>query len=119
MFMDVREVLGPNPKGDAAGEPAGAALHRLNAMHKGISGAVGKEASAMARIFSEPAAALAAFVTRIFEQRLKVGLYQLTQGDACSKSQGSARWTSGRTGSWAPQFVNTVQFVNKQFVDKQ
>lgn len=73
MFMDVREVLGPAQE-DGAAEPAGAALQRLNALHKSVSAAVVKEAASMERIFPSPAAALAAFVTRIFEQRLKVAL---------------------------------------------
>ncbi len=73
MFMDVREVLGPKQDAEAMAEPAGAALLHLNAMHNSIGGAVAKEATAMARIFPDPSAALAAFVTRIFEQRLKVG----------------------------------------------
>ena len=72
MFMDVREVLGPAGQG-AAAEPAGAALLRLNALHRSISTVVAEEAPAMERIFQSPAAALAAFITRIFEQRLKVG----------------------------------------------
>jgi hypothetical protein len=72
MFMDVREVLGPAGQGGAA-EPAGAALLRLNALHRSISTVVAEEAPAMERIFQNPAAALAAFITRIFEQRLKVG----------------------------------------------
>lgn len=71
MFMDVREVLGP-AQPDGSAEPAGAALQRLNALHKSIGAAVGKEAAAMEHIFPNPAAALAAFITRIFEQRLKV-----------------------------------------------
>ena len=72
MFIDVREVLGPAAQGGAA-EPAGAALLRLNALHRSISTVVAEEAPAMERIFQNPAAALAAFITRIFEQRLKVG----------------------------------------------
>ena len=71
MFMDVWEVMGPAPA-DLTAEPAGAALQRLNALHKSIGTAVGKESGAMAKIFPDASAALAAFVTRIFEQRLKV-----------------------------------------------
>lgn len=78
MFMDVREVLGPAGRGGAA-EPAGAALLRLNALHRSISTVVAEEAPAMERIFQNPAAALAAFITRIFEQRLKVGPLVVTK----------------------------------------
>lgn len=69
--MDARGVMGSeaDPGDDGA---RGAALQRLNTLHKAIGSAVTKEATAMARIFPHSANALPAFVTRLFEQRLKV-----------------------------------------------
>ena len=51
MFMDARGVMGSEAAaGDEESERAGAALQRLNALHKAVFAAVTREAGAMAKI---------------------------------------------------------------------
>ena len=74
MFIDLHEVLGraPPPPGTAAvQDTAMAVMQRLNALYKDLLHAVKEEALLMEQIFPDPGAALAAFISRVFEQKIK------------------------------------------------
>ena len=69
MFMDVSAMMG-GPGG--APETALAAMNTLNALFKSLLQTLKEETLVMEQIFQNPSAAIAAFITRVFEQRLKV-----------------------------------------------
>ena len=46
-------------------------MQRLNALYKDLLHAVKEEALLMEQIFPDPTAALAAFISRVFEQKIK------------------------------------------------
>ena len=69
MFMDVSEMMGGGPGGGP--ETALAARNTLNALFKSLLQTVKEETLVMEQIFQNPSAAIAAFITRVFEQRLK------------------------------------------------
>ena len=76
MFIDLHEVLGraQPPPGGAAGaaqDTAAAVMQRLNGLYKDLLHAVKEEAVLMEQIFPDPATALASFISRVFEQKIK------------------------------------------------
>lgn len=69
MFMDVSEMMGGGAGG--APETALAAMNTLNALFKSLLQTLKEETLLMEQIFQTPQAAIAALITRVFEQRLK------------------------------------------------
>ena len=82
MFIDLHEVLGrapPPPSAGAAHDTAAVAIQRLNALYKDLLHAVKEEALLMEQIFPDPGTALAAFISRVFEQKIKARHATLVQ----------------------------------------
>ena len=73
MFIDLHEVLGsaPPPPGARGQDTAMLVMQRLNALYKDLLHAVKEEALLMEQIFPDPGSALAAFISRVFEQKIK------------------------------------------------
>jgi len=76
MFIDLHEVLGQaqpatGAAGAAAQDTAAVAMQRLNGLYKDLLHAVKEEALLMEQIFPDPATALASFISRVFEQKIK------------------------------------------------
>jgi len=72
MFMDVMEMLGSPRSVGVTPNTALAAMNILNALYKTLLQTVKEETLVMEQIFPNPSIAIAAFINRVFEQRIKV-----------------------------------------------
>jgi hypothetical protein len=73
MFLETKEVaVNPSAQPIITASEAITAMRAVNSLFKSIVSAVKDEAIIMEQVFPDAAAALAVFVTRVFEQRVQV-----------------------------------------------